>query len=340
LTSLMFEEACAAPLAVAEQLGSDGESYRDLAQRLQREPPTGVVTVARGSSDHAAGYLAYLCAVRGGRVVGSLPMSLVTLHKAPLLTQGMLAIAVSQSGGSPDLLAPMNLFRRGGGTTVALVNDSHSALAQAAQWVLPLHAGAERSVAATKSFICSMTAAARLVGTWFQQADLLAAINDLPDVLTRAVEQDWSAAIDVLGAARQIMVIGRGTGLPLALEAALKFKETCGIQAEAFSGAEVQHGPMALVQDGYPMLIFAPAGPAQAGLLGLADDLRQLGAEVLLAAPADVPERQLTLVAPPCDDLAPLVAVQSFYVMVEALARARGMNPDRPPHLRKITATL
>jgi glucosamine--fructose-6-phosphate aminotransferase (isomerizing) len=125
----------------------------------------------------------------------------------------------------------------------------------------------------------------------------------------------------------------------VALEAALKFKEVCAIQAEAFSGAEVQHGPMALIGEGYPLLVFAPAGPAQAGLLAMAGEMRRRGARVLLAAPEGTPEAKLPLVETASADLDAISAIQSFYPMVEALARARGLDPDRPPHLSKVTRT-
>jgi glucosamine--fructose-6-phosphate aminotransferase (isomerizing) len=195
-------------------------------------------------------------------------------------------------------------------------------------------------VAATKSFICSMTAGARLVAQWCNDDELQRAIGELPASLERACEQDWSAAVEVLRDAERIMVIGRGTGLSVAQEAALKLKETSGIQAEAFSSAEVKHGPMALVHSGYPMLVFAPRGPAQQDLLALAADMRQRGANVLLAAPEDVPGRQLTLTRTLTPDLDPVAAIQSFYLMAEALARARGCDPDQPRHLQKVTSTL
>ena len=139
--------------------------------------------------------------------------------------------------------------------------------------------------------------------------------------------------------ADRLFVVGRGLGLPVAMEAALKFKETCGIQAEAFSGAEIQHGPMALVEEGYPILLFAPRGPAQAGLLELAGAMRERGARVLLAAPAGTPDASLVLAESALPELDPVCAIQSFYPMVEALARARGNDPDRPPHLQKVTKT-
>jgi glucosamine--fructose-6-phosphate aminotransferase (isomerizing) len=123
------------------------------------------------------------------------------------------------------------------------------------------------------------------------------------------------------------------------MEAALKLKETCAIQAEAFSGAEVRHGPMALVTEGYPLLVFAPRGPAQAGLVAMAGEMRSQGARVLLAAPAGTPGCNLPLVPARAVDLDPVCAIQSFYPMAEALSRARGLDPDRPRHLAKITRT-
>jgi glutamine---fructose-6-phosphate transaminase (isomerizing) len=157
--------------------------------------------------------------------------------------------------------------------------------------------------------------------------------------MERACNTDWSPALEVLAEADRLFVIGRGLGLPVAMEAALKFKETCGIQAEAFSGAEVQHGPMRLIEEGYPLLVFAPRGPAQAGLLEVARTMRARGARVLLAAPAGTADANLTLVESAMEELDPVCAIQSFYPMVEALARARGNDPDRPPHLNKVTRT-
>jgi glucosamine--fructose-6-phosphate aminotransferase (isomerizing) len=335
----MLQEAMSAADCVALQLSQDAERYVQLGRTLRAANFNSAVTVARGSSDHAAGYLAYLIMSRLGRLVTSLPMSLVTLYKSPLRTRDTLAIAISQSGQSPDVVEPIAYFRDGGATTVALVNDAASPLAQAADWSMPLHAGKEQSVAATKSFIASLVAGARLVAEWQDDDALKAGLAALPDDLRAAAQVDWSAALPVLAPARNIMVVGRGIGFPIALEAALKFKETSALQAEAFSGAEIRHGPMALIEDGYPLLIFATRGPAQAGLVALALDMRGRGARVLLAAPEDVPERDLTLPVAATPDLDPIVAIQAFYVMAAQLSKARGMDPDRPRHLSKVTRT-
>ena len=338
-TTRMLDECLAAPAVVARQLAADHNAYAALGASLREQPPTGLLTIARGSSDHAAHYMAYLIMARLGRLVTSLPMSLVTLYQSKIASAGLVSMAFSQSGQSPDLVAPTQFFRTGGARTVAFVNAAGSPLAEAAQFVFPLHAGPEQSVAATKSYIAQLVAGARVVAAWTQDDDLNAALQTLPQALERAAAQDWSVAVDVLKDADRLFVIGRGLGLPIALEAALKFKETCGIQAEAFSGAEVKHGPMALVEDGYPLLVFAPRGPAQAGLLALAEEMRGRGARVLLAAPAGTPGAELPLATTGSEDLDPVAVVQSFYPMVEALARARGLNPDQPRHLAKVTKT-
>ncbi len=339
MSSMMLKEAMSAPECVALQLSCDVERYAELGRKLRSTPFNTALTVARGSSDHAANYCAYLIMARMGRVVASLPMSLVTLYKSPLQTRDTLTIAISQSGQSPDVVEPIRYFRDGGATTIALVNDISSPLAMAAEWAMPLHAGKEQSVAATKSFITSLVAGARLVAQWQNDPELLDGLAALPESLAIAAQADWSAALEVLTPARNIMVVGRGISFPIALESALKFKETSALQAEAFSGAEIKHGPMALIEDGYPLLIFATRGPTQAGLVQLATEMRGRGARVLLAAPADIAERDLTLPTAATPDLDPIVAVQAFYVMAARLAEARGMDPDRPRHLSKVTKT-
>lgn len=340
MTSLMLEEARSAADAVAAQHMYADERLALLGRRLAEQPPQLALTVARGSSDHAANYFAYLAMQRQGVPVVSLPMSLVTLHNAPLAVAGQLAVALSQSGQSPDLVETMSSLGRAGAVTVALVNQHDSPLAECCEWVVPLCAGPERSVAATKSYITSLSAVARLVGHWQGDAPLLDALDNLPERLKAACQLDWSPAVDVLAPADRIMVVGRGLGFAVALEAALKLKETCALQAEAFSSAEIRHGPMELIDDGYPLLVFAPRSPEQAGLLALAEEMRGRGARVLLAAPADIASRDLTLATADDEVLDPLLAIQSFYLMAAALSEARGLNPDQPRHLSKVTRTV
>jgi glutamine---fructose-6-phosphate transaminase (isomerizing) len=339
LPSKMASESRAAAAQVGELLLHDEDLYRALGGYLRNRPPTAAVTIARGSSDHAAHYLAYLVMSRLGTMVASLPMSVVTLYNSPLRCEGLLGVALSQSGQSPDLVAPTRYLRNGGARTVAVVNDVQSPLALAAEFVLPLRAGPELSVAATKSFIAQLVVAARLVAHWQDEPALRQALERLPADLQAAAAADWSAALAPLREADRLFVLGRGPSLAVAQEMALKFKETCGISAEAFSGAEVEHGPMALVGEGFVALVLAPRGPAQAGMLALAHKLRERGARVLLAAPPGTPQAELPLLDTACELLDPIAAVQSFYPMVEALARARGLDPDAPRHLNKVTRT-
>ena len=335
----MLDEAHEASGAVARLLAADRDVYASLGAELRAAPPQSLLTIARGSSDHAAHYMAYLIMARLGRLVTSLPMSLITLYQSRLRCDGLVSFAFSQSGQSHDLVVPTRFFRDGGARTVAFVNDMTSPLADAAQWTFDLHAGVETSVAATKSYVAQLVAGARVVAAWQGDSALQRALDGLPLALQRAAEQDWQRAIDALAGADRLLVISRGLGLAVAMEAALKLKEVCGIQAEAFSGAELQHGPMALVDEGYPLLVFAPRGPAYAGLVALAADMQRRGARVLLAAPAATPGSVLPLVETDAEDLDPIAAIQSFYPMVEALARARGVDPDAPRHLAKVTLT-
>ncbi|NIF55598.1 MULTISPECIES: SIS domain-containing protein [Burkholderiaceae] len=336
--SNMLKEALASAGTVAAQL-EDTSRVAALAATLAQQPRHVALTVARGSSDHAASYFASLTMSRLGVPVASLPMSVATLQQAPLQVRDQLALAFSQSGKSPDLVGTMNALRNAGALTVAAVNAPASPLADACEWHLPLVAGPELSVAATKSYIAMLSISAQLVAHWQNDAELLDALNTLPEALERAGRLDWSMAVNELRGIERMIVIGRGLGLAIAQEAALKLKETSGIQAEAFSSAEVRHGPMELIDRDYPLLVFAPRGPEQAGLLQLAHDMRARGARVLLAAPDDVADASLPLVSTAHAALDPIAAILSFYVMAADLAAARGRNPDAPRHLNKVTET-
>jgi len=339
MSSMMLSEARDAPERIADQLTRNAEPLAELGEWLRQCDPHGVVTVARGSSDHAASYFAYLCMQSRGIPVASLPPSLTTLTRAPWKLDGQLALAISQSGQSPDLIETQKALAAGGAQTLALVNTPQSPLGEVSDREIALQAGEERSVAATKSYLATLSACAQLLGHWNRDSELLAALEALPARLRVAAEQDWSPAIEALRDADKLMVVGRGAGLAVAQEAALKFKETCALQAEPFSGAEVKHGPMALIGPGYPVLVFAPLGPEQAGLLELAEWLESVGARVLLAADEGVAQRELTLIDAGHAALQPLSVIQSFYVMAAELAVARGSDPDQPRHLKKVTRT-
>ncbi|GHC17914.1 aminotransferase [Kushneria pakistanensis] len=337
--SLMREEALSAPQRIAEQWRVNRDTMTQLSEVLRQRSPHSAMTVARGSSDHAAGYFARLMMQMTGRSCASLPLSLCTLDDTTWQLGNTLSLAVSQSGRSPDLIEAQTSLKGGGALALAMVNAMDSPLARGADHVIDLQAGEERSVAATKSFLATLSASASLMAHWQRDHALLEGLAALPEALDRACRLEWNKGVEMLRDADRLLVIGRGAGLPIAQEAALKFKETCVIQAEAFSGAEVQHGPMALVGRDYPVMILAPAGNAQKGLIELADTFRDRGARVLLAADATVASRDLTIADAPHEALAPLCAIQSFYLMIEALSLATGHDPDRPEFLNKVTQT-
>ena len=340
MTSSMLRETREAPARVAELLRQDGDAYRALADRLTAMAPAFAATVARGSSDHAATYAASLLGVACGLVTASIPPSLVTRYGVDLDLRGALVVAISQSGASPDIVATLRAASAAGGCTVAIVNAPGSPLAAAAGHVLPQQAGPEHSVAATKSFICSLVCLARLVAVWRADEVLSAALERLPERLEAALACDWSAAVPLLVSANSLYVVGRGLGFGIVHEWALKLKETCGLHAEGLSAAEVRHGPRAVIDEGFPVLALALDDPAGRDAAAFAAGLADSGHAVAMASPAPIAGTHLPLPAPLHPLLDPIVAVQAFYPLAAALAEARGLDPDRPPGLSKVTTTL
>jgi glutamine---fructose-6-phosphate transaminase (isomerizing) len=335
----MFREAAAAPAAVRSQLAANRDSLDDLGDALRRFAPRAVVTCARGSSDHATTYARYLIETRTGLLASSAAPSVSSLYASRADLRSVLFIAISQSGASPDLLAAASAAKAAGAFVVALVNVEGSPLARAASRSVPLGAGTESSVAATKSYIASLTAIVQLVASWTRDDGLLQALDGVPDRLETAWRLDWSPALDALRPAGSLYVVARGLGLGIAQEAALKLKETCGLHAEAFSSAELRHGPLALVSRGFPVLALAQHDETRADVEALAAELAGVGANVLLAGSEAPGVRTLpALRAHPA--IEPLLLIQSFYRLANALALARGRDPDRPPHLRKVTETV
>lgn len=336
----MHKEAIEASTKVAEQYLQQKEKFITTADRIRNYGPEHLVTTARGSSDHAASFLNFLTMQHLGILSTSLPMSLVTLYQAPLRAHKTLCVGVSQSGASPDVRSPIKYFKEHGGLTLSLVNVENSPLYNESELALGLMAGEEKAVAATKSFITSLSAIYSLVAHWKNDPALIQEISQLPELLERAQKLSWAPFIDKLIHTDKIMVVGRGPGLSLALEAGLKFKETCQIQAEAFSSAEIKHGPQALIDKGYTILIFATSGPIMTDLLRLAEDYKARGANVILAAPSYVKEKDLEIISTKNSELEILTAIQSFYLAISELSIARGLNPDAPKFLNKVTTTL
>jgi glucosamine--fructose-6-phosphate aminotransferase (isomerizing) len=337
--SMMFEEAASASAAVSAQLQHDAAAIAAIGAEVRRLAPRAVITCARGSSDHAATYAKYLIETRTRVLTASAAPSISSVYGVTQDLRGCLFIAISQSGRSPDLLAAVASAKVSGATILALCNSPGAPLIAAADLVIELRAGSETSVAATKSFLATMAALASLVAAWTRDAALQAALQTLPSLMDASWALDWSGALPVLGPAGNLYVIGRGLGLGAAQEIALKCKETCALHAEAFSSAELRHGPYTLLGRAFPALLLAQRDASLAGVQALAGELANRGVPVLLAGA----RAQGAITLPTLDaipELAPILLVQSAYRMIDALAARRGLDPDHPPHLRKITETV
>jgi glucosamine--fructose-6-phosphate aminotransferase (isomerizing) len=263
-----------------------------------------------------------------------------TIYKQRLKLNGQLFLTVSQSGRSDDLIESAEMAKAAGALTATIVNDTDSPLAKSSDIVLPMAAGPELSVAATKTFVASLSAWLHIVAGWAGLDDLRAAIERLPDRLAAATRLDWSPALNALCEATSLVSLGRGPTLAIAREAALKLKETSNLHAEAFSSAEFLHGPIALVESSYPALLFVPTDHAAAGLRALAADLRRKNARVFMTDHGEEREAGgLPALAPDHPDADAVCLIQSFYGLAIRVAQCRGINVDLPRHLQKVTRT-
>jgi glucosamine--fructose-6-phosphate aminotransferase (isomerizing) len=326
------------PDAVRRQHAALAAPLAELLRCLLRDPPTLIVTCARGSSAHAATFGKHLVERHLGIPVSAFAPNVATIYKQRLKLEGQLFLTVSQSGKSDDLIESAEMAKAGGALTATIVNDTESPLARASDIVLPMAAGPELSVAATKTFVTSLSAWLQIVAGWAKLDELAAAIERLPDRLAAATRLDWSAASASLSEATSLVTLGRGPTLAIAREAALKLKETSNLHAEAFSGAEFAHGPIALVEASYPILLFMPNDEAAAGLRALAADLRRKNANVFMS---DESRQAGSLPALPPDhpDADAVCLIQAFYALAIRVAQRRGTNVDLPRHLQKVTRT-
>lgn len=333
--SHMAREAAEAPEAASRFLERNAMALAEIGAHLRHKPPPVIITSARGSSDSAAGYFKYLAEILTGIPCSSIGASVVSVYGAKLQAKDGLCLTVSQSGKSPDIVALQDAARRAGALTVALVNVEDSPAAHAADICLPLCAGPELSVAATKSYIVSLVAGAAIVAHWLERKDLIAAIDALPDQLALAAKIDWPQAVELARDAESLYVVGRGPSLPIATETALKLKETCAIHAEAYSIAEVMHGPLELLGEGFPVLAYSPEDNARASSRDSLDKMRKTGAHILVAEAGGLPYTRTGNSL-----LDPISIIQTAYRFVEATAVVRGRDPDRPRLLKKVTETV
>jgi glucosamine--fructose-6-phosphate aminotransferase (isomerizing) len=335
--SRMLREALEAPARLKELLAADGELYARLAQRLREVPPKFAFTIARGSSDHAASYAGNLIQNHLGRITASLSPSLWTRARAKLEVEGALALAISQSGSGPDVVETTRMARERGACTVAIVNDTESPLAAVAEHVLPCRSGPETGIAATKTMLATLVVAARLVAQWAEDDALTAGLDRMPEAVGRAQGLTWAQTLVThFAGAPACFILSRGPGLAIAQEIALKLQELAGLPALAFSSAEFQHGPKALLSRRHPALLLPAAPWVGAEVDRLWEEVGREAAQ--LACIGVTPG--LPVPDPVHPDLDPILALAAFHPALEVLTRARGHDPDRPPKLSKVTRTF
>lgn len=338
--SYMAREVAEIPQAARRFLDASAGATAAAAAALRAANPPVIVTVARGSSDHSATYLKYATELVAGVPVASLGPSIASIYGRALRLQGAACIGISQSGKSPDIVEMLRSAGRDGALTVAITNVAGSPMGAASAHCLPLQAGVEHSVAATKTFVSSVVAGLALLAEWQDDADLRAAVAGLPDAFAQALTLDWEPLSARLSRAQSLYVLGRGPAIAIANEAALKFKETCGLHAESFSAAEVLHGPSAIVQAQFPVLALGVDDAALPHVVATAQRLVAQGADVFITGAEVAGAVTLPSVSGLHPLVAPLVMAVAFYKFIEGLARRRGFDPDVPPHLRKVTETV
>jgi glucosamine--fructose-6-phosphate aminotransferase (isomerizing) len=350
----MASEIAEIPAVLERQLAEGREEIAAAVAAIEAASPNWVAIVGRGTSDHAATYGRYLFEAIVGLPTSLAAPSITSVYGAPLDWHGGIVIAVSQSGASPDVIAVVEAARSAGAVTIAVTNSPASELAAAAAWTIDCRAGPERSVAATKTYVAELAAIASLVAGLRPGAGLRSGLMGLPAATAGAIRQAaaWLAATtiaDAMASVDRALVVSRGYNLATALEIALKLKETCGIFAEGYSTADLQHGPVALAGDDVPILAIRPTGemgvrvddvlarlPAMGGgpwWIGSAAGSRAAGRRL-----GDHEPLRLDVSLP--DALTPLPYVIPGQLLAESVARRRGLDPDRPAGLSKVTRTL
>ncbi|MDQ1700932.1 MAG: hypothetical protein QOF57_184, partial [Frankiaceae bacterium] len=337
--ALMATEIAEQPSVLERILTRSPKDVADIVARIKAAGPKFVLLAARGTSDHAALYAKYLLEIRLGLPCGLASPSTMTTYGARPDLRGVLFIGVSQSGGSPDLVESMTTARECGALTLAVTNAPQSPLATAAELHLDVHAGPERAVAATKSYTAELLSLFLLV-------DALAggdgsAARSLPHAVAQTLVQ--ASSLSQIAAAHsrtdRVVVTARGYSYPTAREAALKLMETSYIAASAFSGADLLHGPLAMVTTGSAVIAVVPDGRGGGAMQPVLERLRDVSADLIVIGSAANVDGHSGVVLPAGLDeqISPIVEIVPLQVLARELAVARGFDPDRPRGLKKVT---
>lgn len=344
-TSLLLNEILEQPAALQRLIDAESSNIQKVAAVIRKRAPRFVLLAARGSSDNAARYGQYLFGAHNRLPVALATPSLFTLYQTPPRLADALVLAVSQSGQSPDICAVVEEGRRQGALTVAVTNDPASPLASLAEHGIDLQAGPEHSIAATKTYTTSLLALALLSTALSEDPEQQHALQDLPGVVHETLQQA-EAILSAAQAYRQVeacVVLGRGYNYATAFEIALKLKELTYILAEPYSTADFKHGPVALVQDGFLVLAVVPDGKPANELTDFLGELKQRGSRLVVVSPGlktlALGSTSIPLPKGIPEWLSPLVAVTPGQLFAFGLAQAKGLDPDEPRGLHKVTLT-
>lgn len=345
MTSLLLDEIAEQPAVVQRLLDLESGQIAALGAQLRARDLRYVVIAARGSSDNAARYAQYVFGALCRLTVGLAAPSLFGQYHRPPRLQGALVLGISQSGQSPDIVQVLVEARRQGSPTVAITNDPSSPLAEAADACIPLQAGQERSIAATKTYTAQLTTLALLALSLAPDGAPTADMVRLPAAISTGLHTTPQAlaAAQRLQAADRCVVIGRGFNYATACEVALKIKELTYVAAEPYSSADFAHGPIALIEPGFPVVLVAIGETMRAELFALRDELRSRGASLVVMS--DSPEFQhpddawIPIPAGLPEWLSPCAAIVPGQLLAYYLAQVRGLDPDRPRTLNKVTLT-
>ncbi len=331
MTTIMEREAREAPERIKEQLADNQDIIRKIGGRIRSYRPEYVVTVGRGTSDHAGVFAKYLIEVELGLPVSSAAPSVASIYGRQMKLDKALVLFISQSGRSPDILAQAEMAKKAGAFCVALVNDETAPVGDIADAVIPLKAGQEKAVAATKSYLATLSALLQLVACWSENEGMLSDLNKLPGLLAQIIDGPAQLLPADFQDMANCVVLGRGFGFAISLEIALKLKEVCAIHAEAFSSAEFFHGPVTLVEKNFTIVDMQVEDESAPFHRESMKEIKHRGACIL-------PMRLNGIDIHP--RMAPLLLLQRFYLDVEKIAVALGGNPDSPPGLCKVTRTV
>ncbi|WP_206483397.1 SIS domain-containing protein [Thalassotalea sp. G2M2-11] len=329
--SIMEKEAKQAPSVIEGQLSANKALAEKIGSKLREIDPKMVMIIGRGSSDHAGVFGKYLIEIEAGVPTFAAAPSVSSVYGKQLKLANALVIVISQSGRSPDIIAQAEMAKKAGAYCVALVNDESSPLKDIVDELLPLKAGAEISVAATKSYLATLSALLQLTAYWTENQGLIDALATLPGALETMIQSDAQLTPESIDGVKNMVVLGRGLGYAVTKEMALKLKEVSSIHAEAFSSAEFLHGPVTLVEQGLAILNCAVNDESAKSHQDQIDEVGQRGADLVHLRQTD------NSIHP---RIAPLVVLQRFYLDVAKVAVTRGFNPDEPKGLKKVTRTL